>query len=114
MRLPYKAPPPAALWTGFYAGLHGGASWGSKSFDYNDFTPGAPFVWESSIPVNGGLAGGQLGYNLQFGSWLIGVEADASWADINGKGLCNTTVFFVNCAASVDGLTTPSHASVPS
>src|ERR1700738_2672730 len=82
MRLPYKAPPPAALWTGFYAGLHGGASWGSKSFDYNDFTPGAPFVWESSIPVNGGLAGGQLGYNLQFGSWLIGVEADASWADI--------------------------------
>jgi len=52
------------------------------------------------------LAGGQIGYNWQFNSWLLGIEADGSWADIEGSGICNSTVFFLNCSAKTDALFT--------
>lgn len=107
--LPYKAPPPfdpPFSWTGFYIGAHVGAGWGTKEFDYNDLTPAAPFLWNAAIPVNGAVAGGQIGYNIQAGWAVFGVEADGSWADITGKGLCNTTVFFLNCNAKTSGLAT--------
>jgi outer membrane immunogenic protein len=104
----YKAPPPvlATSWTGFYFGLHGGAGWGTKTFDYNDLTPAAPFLWNSSVPVNGPLAGGQIGFNWQAGWLVLGIEADGSWADINGRSLCNSTVFFLNCSAKTSSLAT--------
>ena len=42
------------------------------------------------------LAGGQIGYNWQSGWMLFGLEADGSWSNITGHGLCNTTTFFMN------------------
>ena len=95
----YKAPPPAPVpfsWTGFYIGAHVGAGWGNREFDFNDLTALAPFLWNSSTPVNGPLAGGQIGANWQAGWAVLGVEADGSWANLQGKGLCNTTTFFLN------------------
>jgi outer membrane immunogenic protein len=109
MAVPYKAPPPpppAFSWSGFYIGAHVGAGWGSREFDYNDLTPAAPFLWDSSVPVNGPLAGGQIGANWQVGWAVLGVEADGSWANLTGKGICNSTVFFLNCSAKTDGLAT--------
>lgn len=105
----YKAPPPAPVpfsWTGFYIGAHVGGGWGTREFDFNDLTAAAPFLWDSSTPVNGPLAGGQIGANWQTGWAVLGVEADGSWANLQGKGLCNTTTFFLNCAAKTDGLAT--------
>jgi outer membrane immunogenic protein len=104
----YKAPPPAAVfsWTGFYIGAHVGAGWGTREFDYNDLTAAAPFVWDSGIPVNGPLAGVQAGYNRQAGWAVFGIEADGSWTGLQGKGLCNTTVFFLNCSAKTSGMAT--------
>ena len=105
----YKAPPPAPVpfsWTGFYIGAHVGGGWGSREFDFNDLTPAAPFLWDSSAPVNGPLAGGQIGANWQAGWAVLGVEADGSWANLQGKGICNTTTFFLNCAAKTTGLAT--------
>jgi outer membrane immunogenic protein len=32
---------------------------------------------------DGFVGGGQIGYNYQFGSWVIGVEADLQFADLN-------------------------------
>src|SRR5262249_22013122 len=64
--MPVKAaapPPPVWNWTGIYIGVHGGAAWGTKTFDYNDLTVGAPFLWQASVPVNGFLGGGQIGFN---------------------------------------------------
>lgn len=52
------------------------------------------------------LAGGQIGYNWQSGWMLFGLEADGSWSNITGRGLCNTTTFFMNCSSKVEGLAT--------
>src|SRR3954470_3925472 len=76
---PYvKAPvivDPGYNWTGFYAGLNGGYSWGRSSTSLN---PGAPFGTTAIREnVNGGLGGGQIGYNWQIDrTWVVGVEAD--------------------------------------
>ena len=37
---------------------------------------------------------------------LFGLEADGSWSNITGHGLCNTTTFFMNCSSKVEGLAT--------
>lgn len=62
--LPRKAPPayyaPAFSWTGFYAGINGG------------------YGWTTSFPskADGAVYGGQLGYNWQIGSFVVGLEGD--------------------------------------
>ena len=38
----------------------------------------AAFTFQS----DGAMFGGQIGYNMQFGSWLAGVEGDISWTDV--------------------------------
>ena len=43
-------------------------------------------VWivsASSSDIKGGFGGGTLGYNWQGGNWVLGVEADAAWSDLN-------------------------------
>jgi outer membrane immunogenic protein len=110
MRVPsYKAPiaaPAPFSWTGFYVGAHVGAGWGTKNFDYNDLTTGAPFLWDSAVPINGALGGGQVGYNWQSGWTVFGIEADGSWADLTGHSICNTTTFFLNCSAKTSAIAT--------
>jgi outer membrane immunogenic protein len=78
---PYTKAPvivdPGYNWTGFYAGLNGGYSWGraSTTLFANSFLATAV-----SQDVNGGLFGGQVGYNWQLDrKWVIGLEADAQW-----------------------------------
>jgi outer membrane immunogenic protein len=61
-------------WTGFYIGINGGGAFGTSSWDST-----------GSRNVSGGLVGGTLGYNYQFGQGVVGVEGDIDWADINGS-----------------------------
>jgi opacity protein-like surface antigen len=66
-RLPARSPLATIYdWTGFYAGGHVGGGW----------------VGDGD---GGFLGGGQVGYNIQMGPWVYGVEADASAAsgDLN-------------------------------
>lgn len=75
----YKAPvyvAPAFSWTGFYLGINGGYAWGHS--DWNNGPMG-----NISMNVKGAMVGGTLGYNLQTGNWVWGLEGDidASWAD---------------------------------
>jgi outer membrane immunogenic protein len=84
--VPY-APPPFFSWTGFYIGAHVGAGWGTK--EYSDFADTGVLIFSGplgSYTVNGFLGGGQIGYNWQSGRLVLGIEADASWADIKGSG----------------------------
>lgn len=69
-------------WTGFYLGVHGG--YGTGSTDNN-------VAGLNSPDIDGGFAGGQIGYNWQAAGspWVFGVEADASWSGIEGSA--NTT-----------------------
>jgi outer membrane immunogenic protein len=75
----HKAPPmapvyapPAFSWTGFYVGVNGG--YGAGTFDHFGGT-------EFGNP-SGGLVGGTVGYNYQINQFVVGVEGDLDWADI--------------------------------
>jgi outer membrane immunogenic protein len=96
--LPVKArpmPAPVAVWTwdGFYIGINGGYSWGRSrtSVDYFNTVTGLPIVppagsiTDASFKLDGGVFGGQIGYNWQFSSWLFGLEADAQWSGQKGS-----------------------------
>src|SRR6478735_3468050 len=76
---PIIAAVPIFTWTGFYVGVNAGYGWNTN----NDrvFVPGFGFVDSGS---NGGfVGGGQIGYNYQFNQFVVGVEADIQYADIN-------------------------------
>jgi outer membrane immunogenic protein len=95
-------------WSGFYAGINGG--YGGNS--------GLPFREDVSFPVlptgyvnsysningngtiAGGFGGGQLGYNYQFSSLVLGVEADIQGAGISGNGSHGV---FTNLAGFTNG-----------
>jgi outer membrane immunogenic protein len=95
-----KAPPaPLAVfsWTGFYIGLNGGYSWGRSrtTGTLSNATTGAVIATASNrFNLNGGLFGGQIGYNWQAGNLVYGLETDIQWADEKGR-----TLFTCNLAA---------------
>jgi outer membrane immunogenic protein len=90
----YKAPAfvQAYNWTGFYIGVNGGGGFGSSTWDRT-----------GSFNTSGGLVGGTLGYNYQFGQGVIGVEGDIDWADINGT---SNTACPLGCKTSDNWLST--------
>jgi outer membrane immunogenic protein len=79
----YTAPayvaPLYASWTGFYVGVNVGYGFGQS-----DWT--VPVV---SPSPDGVLAGGTLGYNLQTGLWVWGMEADIDWSGIKSSVTCS-------------------------
>jgi outer membrane immunogenic protein len=87
--LPVKAPPPEAPavvpdWVGFYVGIHGGGGWGHTSFEPAVFS-NSPLLLAVAPPdasPKGGVFGGQVGYNWQWGPGVGGLEVDFSGADI--------------------------------
>lgn len=102
---------PVWNWGGLYAGLHAGGAWGSTDWKSAD-GPLAAFstsTFPGSGTADGSLAGGQIGYNLQFGSWVAGVEVSASWANIDGYAKCATNEASASsyaCHSRIDTLVT--------
>jgi outer membrane immunogenic protein len=78
----YKAPPPPPppSWTGGYIGVNGGWGWNQNTGRSDELGFG------NIIKPNGGLAGGQIGYNWQSGIVVYGLETDIQWADIHDSG----------------------------
>ena len=68
-------------WTGFYVGINGGYAWGKTSWSSTAGNTG-------DFDVKGALLGGTIGYNLQTGVWVWGLEADLDYSWIKGT---NTT-----------------------
>jgi outer membrane immunogenic protein len=72
-------------WTGLYFGAHLGGAWSDATATDvlpplgGYFTPtGNSFSFEMS----GVAGGGQLGYQHQFGNWVLGAEVAGTWADL--------------------------------
>jgi outer membrane immunogenic protein len=83
---PPVSPPiyaPIYNWTGLYIGINGGGGWGHSGWDS-----------AGGFDLSGGLIGGTIGYNWQIGPWVLGLEGDIDWTNINGKvtnGFCPFT-----------------------
>jgi outer membrane immunogenic protein len=87
---PYtKAPPmvvdPVFNWTGFYIGAQVGGAWSEHRYDNIDLT-GEP-IGHNASSITGG---GHLGYNWQFNSLVLGVEAEFNGTDLKGT---STSIF---------------------
>jgi outer membrane immunogenic protein len=114
--LPVRPPPPAPVmapvwnWTGFYVGVNGGYSWGRSTRDLNFFNPLNGVLIASGTgggrDLNGGLFGGQLGYNWQTANWVFGIETDAQWTGQKGSTtvLCPVAGCFPGGAATGTGV----------
>jgi outer membrane immunogenic protein len=107
-RVPVKAPMmiPAASWTGFYLGIQGGAVSHRGKFEETSLFPA---LGSGDADKVGGIIGGYLGYNLQQGAVVYGLEADGSWVGAKATSSWpalggNTNVSFdVNWLATVRG-----------
>ncbi len=71
----YVAPVPVFTWTGLYAGVNAGYSWGSQK--------GAADATYGSL--DGAQVGGTIGYNYQMGQIVLGVEGDDAWNQARGS-----------------------------
>jgi outer membrane immunogenic protein len=74
---PYYAPPSVrpGIWQGMYVGGHGGYSTGSA-------TPSNGF---DTVDMTGGALGAHIGFNVQRGDWVFGLEGDGTWNDTSGS-----------------------------
>lgn len=88
----YKAQPYYVApfsWSGFYVGINGGYGWGTSDWS-SAVTSGSP-------KPKGGLVGGTLGYNLQTGVWVWGLEADLDYSWIKGSATGTGACAGVGC-----------------
>jgi outer membrane immunogenic protein len=86
----YKAPvyvAPVFSWTGFYIGINGGYGWAKSSW--------SSAATSGDVSPKGWLIGGTLGYNMQTGNFVWGLEGDIDLSTIKGStsggtGVCAT------------------------
>jgi opacity protein-like surface antigen len=72
VKAPVYAPPVLYNWSGLYLGANVGGSWSNRTLNI------AGTAWDD--PGSTAFIGGfQLGYNLQAGHFLVGVEGDFDW-----------------------------------
>jgi outer membrane immunogenic protein len=95
-KAPPPAPPPVQDWSGIYVGLEAGYGWGNQNFSSFDPFFASKELFEICPPCgadaaisghsqSGWLAGGHVGAQKQWGSWVLGIEADFDAADIKGS-----------------------------
>lgn len=88
-KAPAYVPSPLYDWSGVYVGINGGYAFGNSSWGNS--------VNSGNFNVNGGVAGGTLGLNVQSGEFVYGLEGDMDWADIRGSSTTSATSVY--CSA---------------
>ena len=91
---------PGFSWTGFYVGVNAGyadptagfgvvpgGSWiGDPDVPFTSATsPGVVNAGTRNLPLRGFTGGGQIGYNWQVNSWVLGIEADANYLGLKNS-----------------------------
>jgi len=86
---PYTKAAPVASpvydWSGFYVGVYGGGGLGNHN--YNNGTPTNFANYLINYDSTGAIGGGEVGYNVQNGNIVVGVEASGFWSGIKGSDL---------------------------
>jgi outer membrane immunogenic protein len=80
------APPPTANWAGLYIGANFGSVLGRNLSSFNNSFTGVGDTFH--LVPEGYLGGGQIGYNLQTGAWVFGVEADFQGSFARDRDAC--------------------------
>jgi outer membrane immunogenic protein len=57
---------------------------------------------ELDINSTGFLGGGHVGFNYQFGSWVVGVEGEGSWTDLSISRISSSLVSGTSVGFSAD------------
>jgi outer membrane immunogenic protein len=92
-------------WTGFYAGLNAGVNVSQRtvrpSLYVTDptsyYTPAIMAEYNPGsfgIDRTGFIGGGQIGFNYQINTWVLGVEADFMGSTLRGRGNASRTLGF--------------------
>jgi outer membrane immunogenic protein len=79
-RAPASATVASFDWTGPYAGGTAGYGWGRSQIC--DFDVSA---CSNTYDIRGFVGGATVGYNWQVGGWVLGLEGDMSYANIDGS-----------------------------
>ncbi|MBB4051110.1 outer membrane immunogenic protein [Devosia subaequoris] len=69
-------------WSGFYAGVFAGYGGGRAT------STGVVSGNVTDVDVRGGLLGATVGANAQFDNFVLGLEGDLAWTDVNGSATC--------------------------
>jgi outer membrane immunogenic protein len=76
---------PVYDWSGFYVGVFGGGGWGNHNVN-NSLGTATPFAnFTANYSSQGGVGGGEAGYNFQSGSVVAGIEATGFWSGMKGN-----------------------------
>jgi outer membrane immunogenic protein len=103
----YQAPVAAPVydWTGLYIGGHAGYGWAIDKHTAVTANPTFPAGFAfNTANIEGGIWGGQIGFNYQINRWVLGIEGEYSWTDITGE----TTTF----SPLVAGVRTVSYSKI--
>jgi outer membrane immunogenic protein len=78
--------PGASRWAGFYVGgqIGHGRAFYEGVFDSSEEDPEFR-AFASDLDLSGVVGGIHVGYNLQKGNWVLGIEGDFNWADWQDK-----------------------------
>jgi outer membrane immunogenic protein len=95
--------PPVYDWTGFYIGGNVGYGWNRGDGPLECINPagvlfgsGCGLIPFAGLKPAGVIGGGQVGFNWQRGSFVVGLEDDFQAADIQGSTRTNGPWGFVN------------------
>jgi outer membrane immunogenic protein len=86
-------------WSGIYVGANGGGGWANGTWSF----PSAGVF----LPVHptGGLAGGQIGINKQYGSWVWGTELIGDWSGLTSHEVAPVNVDVTTKLHDLEALT---------
>ena len=120
-------PPPAPVynWTGLYLGGNVGGTFGNSDLRTSTIFSPVGYFATTSVPAIAGAGqqklhpggftgGGQIGYNLQIGTWLVGGEIDFQALTVGSTAVtgptlypcCAPTAFNIRSRVSADWMAT--------
>lgn len=102
---------PTFTWSGVYAGVNAGYGFSSNRTTTFCTAPaggiggaGCAIAPGLNTDSDGFVGGGQLGYNLQIGSFVAGFETDIQYTDIGRNRSFNGAIGFVGTPVTVPGV----------